>query len=216
MKKNLIIISAGQYGREIYSWAVQAITHGLPWQIKGFVDDRPGILDGFDYDVKILGSPQTYQIEGDDVFVGAIGEPREKVKFYTPILKRGGRFVNLIHPLANIGKNVQLGLGIVMAPFSSITCDAKLGNFISIGPHSNVGHDTIVGNWCQINGHCGINGGVILGEGVFLGSHACIIPQINIGDWAFIGAGSVVLKNIERFIKVLGYPAIPVGKVQII
>ncbi len=214
MSKNLIIISAGQYGRETYGWALQTIAHGIDVRIKGFLDDRTAILDGFDYDVKIIGDPKTYKIEEDDVFVGAIGDPREKVKFYTPILDRGGRFINLIHPLANIGKNVRLGTGVVMAPFSSITCDAKLGNFISIGALSNVGHDTVVGDWCQINSHCGVNGGAILEEGVFLGSHVCVIPRVKIGAWAYAGAGSVVLKDIEPGMKVLGNPAIYVGKVQ--
>jgi sugar O-acyltransferase (sialic acid O-acetyltransferase NeuD family) len=214
MTKNLIIVSAGQYGRETLGWAIQAIEHGADFRMKGFVDDRPNILDGFDYEFKILGDVEHYQIEEDDVFVGAIGDPMEKVKFYTPILKRGGRFVNLIHPLANIGKNVQLGTGVVMAPFSSVTCDAKVGNFVSIGALSNSGHDTVIGDWSQISSHCGLNGGVTLGDGVWLGSHACLIPRIKIGDWSFIGAGSVVLRDVQPGMKMFGNPAVAVGKVD--
>ena len=55
MTKNLIIVSAGQYGRETLGWAIQAIEHGADFRMKGFVDDRPNILDGFDYEFKILG-----------------------------------------------------------------------------------------------------------------------------------------------------------------
>jgi sugar O-acyltransferase (sialic acid O-acetyltransferase NeuD family) len=156
---------------------------------------------------------ETYAIEENDVFVGAIGDPREKVKYYSPIVERGGRFVNVIHPLANIGKNVQLGTGIVMAPFSSVTCDAIIGDHVSFGAFSNAGHDTVVGNWCQISSHCGINGAAVLGEGVFLGSHVCLIPQTKMGAWAYAGAGSVVLRDVPPGIKVFGNPAVPVGKV---
>lgn len=208
MKKNLIIISAGKFGRETYAWAAQAIAAGSPWRIKGFLDNRANALDGFDYDgAGILGTVEDYQIQPDDVFIGAVGDPADKVKYYTPIIERGGQFINLIHPLANIGKNVQLGTGIVMFPFSSITTDAKIGNFVSIGAFSNVAHDCVVGDWCQINTHCGVNGNVTLGEGVFLGSHACIVPGVTVGDWTFIGAGTVVVRKLPPRIRVSGNPA---------
>jgi sugar O-acyltransferase (sialic acid O-acetyltransferase NeuD family) len=213
MKKNLIIISAGQFGRETFAWATQAIAAGAPWQIKGFLDDRASILDGYDYGVKILGDVQNYAIEEGDVFVGAIGVPREKVKYYSPIIERGGRFVNVIHPLANLGKNVQLGTGIILAPFTSITCDARIGDHATFGAFSNAGHDTVVGDWSQVSSHCGINGGTTLGEGVFLGSHVCVAPRLRLGAWAFAGAGSIVLKDVPPGVKVFGNPAIAVGKV---
>jgi sugar O-acyltransferase (sialic acid O-acetyltransferase NeuD family) len=209
-KQNLIIINAGKYGREIFGWALQAIAAGAPWQIKGFLDDRLKQLDGFQYEPRIIGDVDGYHIEEDDVFIGAVGDPKDKVKYYSPIIERGGRFINLIHPLANISKNTQLGIGIVMAPFSSVTCDARIGDHVSIGALSNVGHDAIVGDWCQISSHVGINGNSIVGEGVFLGSHACIIPEIKVGPWAFVGAGSIVVRPVGPGIKVFGNPALPV------
>jgi len=214
VKQNLIIISAGKFGRETFTWAAQAIAHGAPWRIKGFLDNRANALEGYEYEAKILGDVENYTIEENDVFVGAIGDPKDKVTYYSPITKRGGRFVNVIHPLANIGKNVQLGNGIVMAPFSSVTSDVKIGNHVSIGAFSNAGHDTVVGDWSQINSHCGVNGNAILEEGVYLGCHACIIPQIKVGAWAFVGAGSVVVRNIPPGVKVFGNPAVAIGKVE--
>jgi len=214
MKKNLVIISAGKFAREAYAWAAQAIAQGAPWNLKGFLDDRGDALKGLDYTPGILGDVTTYPIEPDDVFIGAIGDPRDKVKYYSPILERGGRFVNLIHPRANIGKNPQFGTGILLAPFASVTCDVRIGDHVSVGAFSNVGHDARVGDWCQISSHCGINGNAVLEEGVFLGSHACIIPGIHIGAWAFVGAGSVVVQDIPPGVKVFGNPAVPIGRTE--
>ena len=214
MTRNLIIIGAGELGRETFSWASQAIEQGAPWKIKGFLDSHPSALDGFDYGVDILGDVESYSISETDVFIGAIGDPRTKVKVYTPILDRGGVFVNLIHPLAYVGKNVRLGTGIILAPFSSITCDAEVGDHVTFCSFSNAGHDTVIGDWCQISGHCGVNGRVSLGKGVFLGSHSCLVPQIQIGAGAYVGAGSVVLKDVAVGEKVFGNPAVPFGKMD--
>lgn len=213
-KKNLVIICAGGLGRDVFTWAVQSIAAGAPWRIKGFLDARADALDGYKYGCKVIGDIDGYEIEEDDVFVSAIGDPKVKVKCCSPIIEKGGRFINLIHPLANVGGNVQLRTGIVVAPFSSLTSDVRIGDHVSIGALSNVGHDTVIGHWCQISSFCGINGHAVLGEGVFLGSHACIIPQIRVGAWAFVGAGSVVVRDVPPHVKVFGNPATAIGKVE--
>jgi sugar O-acyltransferase (sialic acid O-acetyltransferase NeuD family) len=210
---NLVIIGAGQFAHEIFTWATQAIAAGFRCRIKGFLDRRTDALEGCDYAAKILGDVATYQIEEGDVFVGAVGDPKLKLQCYSPIVERGGQFINIIHPLANIGSNVQLGAGIVLAPFVSVTCDVKIGNHVTIGAFSNAGHSTSIGDGCQISSHCGINGTATLGEGVFLGSHACIIPNIKVGAWAFVGAGSVVVRDVPPGSRVFGNPAGIIGQV---
>jgi sugar O-acyltransferase (sialic acid O-acetyltransferase NeuD family) len=212
-KRNLVIVGAGGCGREVFIWASQAIAAGSPLRIKGFLDDRGCALEGMGYETGILGDLSTYQIDEKDVFVCAIGDPTTKMKCYSRIAERGGEFINIIHPLANIGQNVELGEGVVLGPFSSITCDVQIGNHTSIGALSNVAHDTVIGDWCQISSHCGVNGNANLGEGVFLGSHACILPGVKVGPWAFVGAGSIVVRNVSPRTKVFGNPASPIGTV---
>ncbi len=209
---NLVIIGAGQCGREVYTWALQSIDDGGRLRIKGFLDDCSDALDGYNYDLGILSSVDDYEIEQGDVFICAIGNPAAKARCCSLIAEKGGRFINIIHPLANIGKNIQLGTGIVLAPFSSVTVDAVIGNHVSLGAFSNLAHDTVIGDFCQISSHCGVNGLASLGEGVFLGSHACILPAVHVGDWAYVGAGSVVVKEIQGGIKVFGNPAAVVGR----
>jgi sugar O-acyltransferase (sialic acid O-acetyltransferase NeuD family) len=209
-ERNLVIIGGGQSGREVFTWATQAIMPGTPWRIKGFLDDRAHALEGFDYEPGIVGCMSTYEIEENDVFICAIGNPKIKASCCSRFIENGAQFINLIHPLANIGLNNGLGVGIVMGPFSSITADAKIGNHVSIGALSNVAHDTVLGDWCQISSHCGVNGGAILDEGVFLGSHSCILPGVRVGAWAFVGAGSIVVRNVQPQGRVFGNPAAPI------
>jgi acetyltransferase-like isoleucine patch superfamily enzyme len=46
-----------------------------------------------------------------------------------------------------------------------------------------------------------------MSKGIFIGSSATIIPKIIIGEYVTVGAGSVVIKNIEKNITVVGNPA---------
>ena len=211
MRKNLIIISAGKQGREVYGWAAEAIKAGADWCIKGFLDNRANALNGFTYESKIIGNMDEYKIEEGDVFVGAIGDPKDKVTYYTPILERGGKFINLIHPTAVVGHNAQLGTGIIMGPFTCLTSDIRIGNFVTLLPFSNVAHDCAIGPWSQVSPHCGINGRVTLGEGVFLGAHSCIVPDKTVGAWVYVGAGSVVNRDIPPGMRVVGNPMRPIG-----
>ncbi|MEO8368109.1 MAG: NeuD/PglB/VioB family sugar acetyltransferase [Candidatus Solibacter sp.] len=210
--KNLVIISAGSFGREVYLWAAETIDAGAPFRIKGFLDGRRNELDGFDYGAKILGDVESYSIEEDDVFVSAIGEPMDKPRYCVPIIEKGGRFVNVIHRTANIGKTARLGTGIVLGPFASVTADARVGDHVSVGALSNLGHDCVVGDWCQISSHVAVNGRAEVGEGAFIGSQACLIPRVKVGAWSHVGAGSVVVRNVEPYVRVFGNPAAPIGK----
>ena len=48
-----------------------------------------------------------------------------------------------------------------------------------------------------------------VGNGASIGANATILPGISIGANAVIGAGSVVTKNVEPGVTVIGNPAIP-------
>ena len=213
-KRHLLIVSAGSFGREVCTWARQAIRSGAPWELKGFLDSRPDALSGFDYDLPILASPESYQPAKDDVFLCAVGTPHIKQEYCALMEQKGASFATLIHPTAVIGHDVQIGAGSILGPFTQLSCDIRLGRHVAFGTHSNTAHDTRIGDFSQISGSCEINGHAVLEEGVFLGSHATILPKARVGAWAYVGAGSVVLRRVAPGVKVFGNPAVPIGPVS--
>lgn len=211
---SLIIISAGSFGREVHVWARQAIATGAPWRIKGFLDSRSHILDGYDYGTPILDAPECYQPGKSDVFLCAIGDPQVK-RHYTSILEeRGAEFTSLIHPTALVGHNVRIGAGAIICPLTQLSCDIELGRHVVFGTLSSGAHDVRIGSYSQISGGCQINGRATLGEGVFLGASVTVLPNARIEDWSYAGAGSVILKSVKTRTKVFGNPSVQIGKMD--
>lgn len=211
MTKNLIIVGAGEFGREVFTWAGQAIAQGAPWNLAGFIDDRPDATSGYGEDLRILSSLDGYVPAEQDVFLCAIGMPRAKRRVDEKLRLKGGRLATLVHPSAIIGRNVHIGEGSILCPFTQLSCDITLGRFVTFGTFSNTGHDTQIGDYTQVSGSCEINGRAVIEEGAYLGSHVTILPRAHVGAYAYVGAGSVVLRRVRAGSKVFGNPAVHIG-----
>jgi len=208
MTQNIILISAGKFSREIYCLVTDAIAAGVPWRIKGFLDNRASILDGFDYPVGIISSVEAYEPQADDLFLCPIGDPLVRRHYTDLIEKKGGKFATVVHPTAVVGRNVSLGAGVITNTFVTIAPDVCIGNFTHIGPNSVCSHDNRIGAWCQLSPFCCLAGSVTIEDLCFFGIHTAVVPGVRIGKQAFICAGSVVLKNVRAGAKMFGNPAV--------
>ena len=70
--KNLIIIGARGWGREVYAHAQYSHGYLEDYDIKGFLDDKADALDGMNGYPPILGSVEDYKPQSDDVFICAL------------------------------------------------------------------------------------------------------------------------------------------------
>lgn len=205
--KRLIIIGAGGFGREVLQWALDCEKVQNEWKVTGFLDDNFAALDGYDCSFPILGDTSSYQIDNNDRFICAVGNPTIKLKLCTSLKDRGGIFTTLIHPSAYVGDRCVLGIGCILSYGALLTTDVKLGNFVTINVYTTVGHDVIIDDGCTLSAHCDVTGFARLERGVFLGTHASILPGGKIGEQAVVGAGSVVLRKVPAGATVMGVPA---------
>ncbi len=204
--KNIIIVGAGGFGRELLQW-IKDINDVKPtWQIKGFIDDNLSALNGIECDYKIIGKISTWQPTEDEVFAIAIAEPHIKEKVVKSMLAKGAEFTSVIHPTAKISAFCRYGKGLVMYPYSGMPPNCSVGDFVTILT-SWLGHDVVVEDYVTISSNCGVTGHVHIGKRAFLASHVIIPPSKKVGADAYVGAGSVVIRNVPAGKKVFGNPA---------
>jgi len=214
MKQRILIVSAGRFAREVYSWVLDCIRAGSPWEFGGFLDNRTDALIDFPCQVGVIGTVEDYQMREDDRLVCAIGEADVRKAYVEKLKAKGAQFASVVHPTAVIGQNVQIGEGVILAPYSVLTAAMKVGDFVVIGVFSCCSHHNQIGNWCQISGHCSLPGCVCLEEGVFVGCGVTFVPGVHVGAWSYVGAGSVVLRRVRPRSKVFGNPAVVIGTVD--
>jgi sugar O-acyltransferase (sialic acid O-acetyltransferase NeuD family) len=205
--KNLIIIGARGYGREVCGLARQCSGYNTEYIIKGFLDDKLDALDGFENYPAIISSVEDYEIQDNDVFVCALGDLQWKKHYVEIILSKGGQFINLIHPTVVFTSNVKLGNGIIIFMYSNISNDCVLDDFVTIQGFVAIGHDSKIGKWCHINAYSFTGGYAVLEEEVCLNTRATVLPNIIVRKGATVGAASLVIKNVKENTTVFGVPA---------
>ena len=205
--KNLVIIGAGGFGREMFATAREAVGYGETFTVKGFLDGNPSALDGFSGYPEIIGAPEAYQIEENDVFITALGSIAARRRCAAMIEERGGRFISVIHRSASIGPNVMVGDGSLVAHNVVLTADIKVGRHSCVFHGTVIGHDTVLEDFTHVYSLVSVGGGVRIAQGASVFPGARIVPRVEIGAGATVGIGSAVVRGVPPGGTVFGVPA---------
>jgi sugar O-acyltransferase (sialic acid O-acetyltransferase NeuD family) len=206
--KNLILIGAGAWGLEVYSWLKDAQGFGERFRFKGFLDSKLKHFDvGHFCQASILGSALDYSIQPNDIFVCTIGDPSAKKQLVEYMLIKGAEFTNLIHSSVIEFQSIAYGSGVIVSPNCVISNNVKIKSHVSINLFCAIGHDAVIGEYSVLSSHCDVTGGVVIGDEVMLGSRVTIIPRVSIVNGSVLGAGSVIMRSVKQKGTYIGNPA---------
>lgn len=210
--KDLYIIGAGGFGREI-AWLVERINEAAPtWNIQGFIDDDTELhgskTDGY---TVVGGCNYLLKQKKDYWVVCAVGN----VKIRKKIIERISsfpmlRFATVIDPDAKISERVFVGEGSIICAGNIVTVDIKIGQHNILNLACTIGHDVVFGDFVTLYPGVNISGNVTVGEGTEIGTGTKIIQGKKICKDTIIGAGTVVVRDIKEPGTYVGVPA---GKV---
>ena len=207
MRKNLYIIGARGFGREVVS--TLSMWNGFydQYVIKGFLDDKSDALDGFLGYPPIVSSVEGFVPGEHDVVVCGLGAVKWRKKYIDILLSKGARFETFISPEARVARTARIGRGVLVFEHVSISVDVKVGDFVLFHPFSTLGHDTEVGDYTVVENGVFCGGFVKVGKLVTLHTRATILPHQKVGDDAIVGACSCVIRNVKPGATVFGNPA---------
>ncbi len=204
--KQLHIVGAGGFGRELHSWLLRHPAYGRDWTFAGFLDDNPDALADYGRFAPVTALRGHVPV-AERVYLCGLGLPSAKARLIDPLVRAGAEFISLVDPSVVIGERVRLGRGVILCPGTILTCDIRLGDFVTINLNTTIGHDVRVGDWTTVSSQCDLTGRVQVAEGVLIGSKASIIQGRNIGAGALVGVGAVVVRDVPPGVTVVGNPA---------
>lgn len=207
--KHLIIIGARGWGREVYAAALgtKAYREG-EFDIKGFLDSKADALDGLKGDYpSILGAPETYEIQEDDVFFVAMGEPKWR-KYYAEMMEqKGAKFISIISDNAFVNPTATIEEGSFVFDWCVISDNVALGKHTMVHAFSTLGHDAKVGDYSSIEAYSFLGGFAEMGQESVMHVRSTLIAHKKIGNNVHVGSSSVVMRNIKDGLHVFGNPA---------
>jgi sugar O-acyltransferase (sialic acid O-acetyltransferase NeuD family) len=204
----MIIVGAGGHAREL----LEVLLDNAYQPEITFYDDQTG-NNTLLHTYRILHSLEEVlaQWQGRDFCVG-IGNPQVRQKFFELFSSAGFIPQSILSCRAAIGKYADLGIGLNVMPFSSITNLVKIGKGTLIHSYCSIHHDVEVGQFCEISPGARVLGGGTIGDLTRIGTNAVVLPKVKIGSNCCIGAGAVVTKDVPDNETFVGVPAKKVEK----
>lgn len=206
--EKVIIIGAGGHGRVVADILLQARKEAT---ILGFLDDNPTewnkqitglpVLGGISRVTELCSKYSTLSA------VVAVGDNNTRKRIVAGLQGKQLNFINAVHPKAVIGKDIIMGVGVMMMAGSVINTGATIGSHSIINTSSTVDHDCKIGDFAHISPGANLGGAVEIGEAAHVGIGVAVLPGKHIGSGAVIGAGAVVVEDIPENVVAAGVPA---------
>ncbi len=202
MKKRLLIIGASGHGKVVADIAIKM----NKWRTVSFLDDNESIKSCMGMEVIGKSSDALIYRDEADFFV-AIGDNATRKMIQEDLESQGCSFVNLIHPSAIIGSDVEIGVGTAVMAGVVLNGPCKIGKGCIINTNSTLEHDNVIDDYVHISPGVTLAGTVSVGQGSWLGVGSIVSNDVSICPECKIGAGTVVIKDITEPGTYIGVPA---------
>jgi sugar O-acyltransferase (sialic acid O-acetyltransferase NeuD family) len=210
MLRDLFLVGAGGFGREVAE-AVRAANADRPtWRLLGFLDDDPGNHGRVVGGLPVLGPIESVHDHASAQVVLCSGHPGN-YDSRRAIADRLGlddeRYATIVHPGATVGSTCTVGAGSVLLAHVDVTADAEIGRHVAVMPQVVVTHDCRVEDFATLASGVRLGGSCRVERGAYVGSAASVRESVTIGRRALIGMASVVTRDVPADRLWYGIPA---------
>jgi acetyltransferase EpsM len=205
MKERILLYGAGGHSKVV----VDVVEKEGKYDIAGIIDDKHE-LQGRSYcGYRVIGGFDRLREKDckSCMIVIAIAYNNIRERLYKRVELLGYDFVSVIHPSAQIARDVLINHGTMIMANAVINTNTEIGKGAVINTGVIIEHDCKIGDFSHIASGAHIAGAVTVGESSFIGIGSCIIEFTRIGKKSVIGAGAVVIDDIPGNVTAVGIPA---------
>ena len=202
----LLIYGSGGLGRGLYDWITRNNGKNR-WNDVAFINDMEA-EEAF-YGVTRLhfdSISSMYRRDEAEILI-AVGEPDSREKLYHKVKKAGYRLADYIDETATVSPSAVLEEGVIICPYALVDSNAVIHANALIENQCVVGHDTVIGSCAVVSSHSVIGGFTSIGEKAFMGIGTLVKDRLTVGNNVITAMGSVVFRDIEAGMTVMGNPA---------
>lgn len=195
--KNIVIIGAGDLGKEVV-WLIEDINKRRPtYLILGFLDDDEEKTGGEFYGYKVLGTTgQLKEISGRAPLAAVIaiqdGSVRRKIAEEHSEFEE---WESIIHPTAVIAGSSPVGAGSIVFPQVTVSVDTKLGKFALLYIHSTICNDCRIGDYVSVMSGASVSERAEIGDECFLAAGSTVYPHRKLGSRVEVGVEATASKD---------------------
>lgn len=210
--KRFAIFGASGCGRGVMPLARQQLqqAEAQPWDLV-FVDDNPPAPEFNGHRVLSYAQWLTEAAASRHISL-AIANSAVREKLAARCLTDGVAFFDVKAANVVVMDDVQIGSGVVLCPFVTLTSNIRIGQHFHANLYSYVEHDCVIGDFVTFAPGVHCNGSVVVEDHAYIGTGAVLrqgqpgAPLV-IGRGAIVGMGAVVTKNVAPGTTVVGNPA---------
>jgi sugar O-acyltransferase (sialic acid O-acetyltransferase NeuD family) len=196
----VVIIGAGGHAAEIddYISYNESVNENEKLSLVGFLDDNPDSYKSYDLSAPYLGPVKDHQVSKGVFYIMGIANIKYRRIIIEEFLKRGAKFLSLIHQSAYISRSASVGAGSIIGPHVNLGPNVKVGNYNLINSRCSLGHDTVLGDFNFISPNVCFSGFTRIEDENLFGINSATIPNIRIGSSNKISAGMIVDQDIKN------------------
>jgi len=195
--KNIVIIGAGDLGKEVV-WLIEDINKQQPtYVILGFLDDdKKKECEEF-YGYRVLGDTTYLEALADKTPLCAViaiqnGSIRKRIR------KEHSNFTkweSIVHPSSVIASTSPVAMGSIVFPHVTVSVDTILGEFNLLYINSTICNDCKIGNYVSVMSGASVSERVEIGDESFLAAGSTVYPHKKLGCKVEIGVEATASKD---------------------